>query len=73
MIKPIQEILNQIVGYTVLNENASEVQNDDYRLLKNWADSIVDESESSFEGDDGISLYYMISSKSVEKTKNKIQ
>ena len=49
MITPIKEILEQIVGYNVLNENATQVQIDDYNLLKKWGESIVQECANNFE------------------------
>ena len=49
MITPIKEILEQIVGYNVLNENSTQVQIDDYNLLKRWGESIVQECAGSFE------------------------
>lgn len=81
MIKSIKEILEQIVGYPYLNENATEIQKDDYKLLQDWGNSIVHECEITFHTDnqddaddvEGMNdLYHYISPKSIERVKNVI-
>lgn len=42
MIQTIDEVLRQIVRYKALNANLTQVQKDDYDLLKRWGVSIVD-------------------------------